>query len=243
MKFVGMILFALTLSAQGPATPSNALSVHWMVREDLFAGMLEDDHERLKKGLATLDAVGKYYDEAPVLSWRYMAEVTQAVWAYEAKDNTGFNRHYGLALTYLNRLRKVASGNDLALPEIFEGGALAVLAERFPESMRKGVWERAYAAYANLDKLQGESVNQMPMHIKGESLAGLAATAYRTGREAEMTKTLERMQVVLAKTPYAAVARKWAEDPAARSKVKMVCISCHEPNRLGSRIERSHFVK
>jgi hypothetical protein len=79
--------------------------------------------------------------------------------------------------------------------------------------------------------------------MKGESLAGLAATAYRTGREAELTKTLERMQGMLAKTPYASVAKKWAEDPAARSKVKMVCISCHEPNRLGNRIAMSHAVK
>jgi hypothetical protein len=117
------------------------------------------------------------------------------------------------------------------------------VADRFPEAMRAGAWERAYAAYAKLDELQGASVEQLPMHLKGESLSGLAATAYRTGREAEMKKTLERMQVVLAKTPYAVVAKKWAEDPAARSKVKMVCISCHEPNRLGNRIELSHAKK
>jgi hypothetical protein len=109
--------------------------------------------------------------------------------------------------------------------------------------MRKGAWERAYQAYAKLDELQVSYLDKFPMHMKGESLSGLAASAYRTGREAEMMKTLERMQAGLAKTPYAAVAKKWAEDPAARSKVKMVCISCHEPNRLGNRVELSHAVK
>jgi len=53
----------------------------------------------------------------------------------------------------------------------------------------------------------------------------------------------DRAGVQMAKTPYAAVAKKWAEDPAARDKVKMVCISCHEPNRLGNRVELSHAVK
>ncbi len=240
MKFTGLLLFALTLSAQ---VPSNSLSVNWLVREDLFAGLLEDDRDRLKKGVATLDSVATYYSEARVLSWRYLAEVTQAVWDYEAKDVTGFNRHYGLALTYLDRIRKVASGNELVLPEIFEGAVLVVLGDRLPEAMRKGSWERAYQAYAKLDLLQGDSVEKMPMHLKGESLSGLAAAAYRTGREAEMKKTLERIVSGMPKTPYASAAKKWMEEPESRTRLKIACISCHEPNRLGNRVELSHAVK
>ena len=240
MKIVGLILFASTLAAQ---VPSNTLSVNWLVREDLFAGLLENDRDRLKKGIETLDSVASYYDEPRVLCWRYLAEVTQAVWAYEAKDVTGFNRHYGLALTYLNRVRKVASGNDLVLPEIFEGAALMVLADRMPEAMRKGSKERAYQAYAKLDQLQGDSVEKLPMHMKGESLSGLAATAYQTGREAEMKKALERILSGMPKTPYATAAKKWIEEPESRARVKIACLSCHEPNRLGNRVELSHVVK
>lgn len=240
MKFTGLLLLALTVSAQ---VASNTLNVNWLVREDLFAGLLENDRDRLKKGIETLDAVANYYDEPRVLCWRYLAEVTQAVWAHEAKDVTGFNRHYGLAMTYLNRVRKVASGNDLVLPEIFEGAALMVLADRLPEAMQKGARERAYLAYAKLDQLQGDSVEKMPMHLKGESLAGLAATAYRSGREAEMKQALERILTGMPKTPYASVAKKWMEEPESRTRLKIACISCHEPNRLGNRLELSHKTK
>lgn len=240
MKFTGLLLLALTVPAQ---VPSNALSLNWLVREDLFAGLLENDRDRLKKGVATMDSVATFYSETRVLSWRYLAEVTQAVWDYEAKDLTGFNRHYGLALTYMDRVRKVASGNDLVLPEIFEGAVLLVLGDRLPEAMQKGARERAYLAYAKLDQLQGDSVEKMPMHLKGESLSGLAATAYRTGREAEMKQALERIVAGMPKTPYASVAKKWMEEPESRARVKIACISCHEPNRLGTRLELSHKTK
>jgi hypothetical protein len=52
----------------------------------------------------------------------------------------------------------------------------------------------------------------------------------------ELKQALERIMTGMPKTPYATVAKKWMEDPAARGKVKMVCISCHEPNRLGPRL-------
>ena len=240
MKSLLLLLAVVTLSAQ---PNPNRLTVDWLVREDIFAGLLDNDRARMQKGLETLDVVGKALPEGGVLAWRYAAEVVKAVWAYEAKDMVGFNRHYAVALTYLNQCRKLSVGERADIPEIFEGAVMAVLADRMPEKLRKGAWERAYLAYAKLDELQVGYLDKLPMHMKGESLAGLAATAYRTGREAEMVKTLERMQTGLAKTPYALVAKKWAEDPASRGKVKMVCISCHEPNRLGNRIEMSHAVK
>ena len=240
MRYLFLVLGAFSLCAQ---SNPNRLNVDWLVREDIFAGLLENDRVRLEKGLETLNAVSKSYSERSVLAWRYSAEVMKAVWAYEAKDMVSFNRHYGVALTYLDQCRKLSTGDAANLPEIFEGATMVVLADRLPEAMRKGAWERAYQAYAKLDELQVSYLDKLPMHMKGESLSGLAATAYRTGREAELTKTLERMQAGLAKTPYAAVAKKWAEDPSARSKVKMVCISCHEPNRLGNRVELSHAVK
>jgi hypothetical protein len=240
MKLLSLLLLAAFAFGQ---TLSNRLTIDWLVREDIFAGLLENDRARMAKGVETLDRVGSLYDPVSVVAWRYAAEVVEAVWALEAKDEAGFHRHYGVALSYLQQMRRLGVGPRAQIPEIFEGAVMAILADRLPEPMRKGAWERAYLAYAKLDELQVGELEKLPMHMKGESLAGLAATAYRTGREAELTKTLERMQGMLAKTPYASVAKKWAEDPAARSKVKMVCISCHEPNRLGNRIAMSHAVK
>jgi hypothetical protein len=205
--------------------------------------LLENDRARLEKGVETLDRVGSFYGEGQVVPWRYSVEALRAVWAWEAKDEQAFHRHYGMALAYLQQTRKLNTGPRANLPEIFEGAVMAILADRFPEPMRKGAWERAYLAYAKLDELQVGELEQLPMHMKGESLAGLAGTAYKTGREDVLTATLARIQTMMPKTPYAAVAKKWAESPESRGKVKMVCISCHEPNRLGNRLAASHAVK
>lgn len=240
MRCLCILFAALNLGAQ---PNPNRLTIDWLVREDIFAGLIDNDPVRFAKGLETLNTVGRHYPEASVFAWRYTAEAVQAVWAHEAKDTISFNRHYALALTYLDQSRKTSSGNYATIPEIFEGATMAVLAERMPEALRRGSWERAYKAYAKLDELQSSQVDKFPMHMKGESLSGLAATAYRTGREAEMMKTLERIQAGMPKTPYAAVAKKWADEPEARAKVKFVCISCHEPNRLGNRLELSLAVK
>lgn len=235
-----MMMVAVSLLAQAP---SNWLTLNWLVREDIFAGLLENDRARLAKGVETLERVGKYYPEFEVVAWKYSIEAIEAVWAHESQDEIGFRRHYGLALTYLNQLRKLTANGPKHLPEIFEGAVLGVLADRMPEGMRKGAWERAYLAYSKLDELQAAEFEKLPMHMKGESLAGLAVTASRTGREAEVMKALTRIQEGMPKTPYAMVAKKWAEEPESRGKVKLMCISCHEPNRLGNRVERSHAVK
>ncbi len=234
-----LLLFALAPGLWAQA-PSNGLSVTWLVREDLFAGMLDGDRERFKKGLETLDAVASYYPEAELLGWRYMAAATQAVWAHEAKDSVTFNRQFGIALTHMNRLRKLAVDRQAALPEIYEGAVMLVLADRLPEALRAGAKERAYQAYAKLGQLEVSYIENMPMHMKGESLSGFATTAFMTGRNEEAVKAFERVATSMPKTPYGLAAKKWLEDPESRGKVKTACLSCHEPNRLGARVEKSH---
>jgi len=83
-------------------------------------------------------------------------------------------------------------------------------------------------------------LDRLPMHMKGEIVAGLAVATQRTGRDGELSAALTRVQEMLPKTPYAAVAKKWAEDPTSRTRVRPGCISCREPDRLVPVIERSH---
>ena len=125
------LMCAWTLFAQ---TNPNRLTLDWLVREDIFAGLLENDRARLEKGLETLNTLGKAYPEGSVMAWRYSAEVVKAVWAYEAKDMVSFNRHYAVALTYLDQCRKLSKGDDADTPEIFEGATMVVMADRLPEA-------------------------------------------------------------------------------------------------------------
>ncbi|MBM3726313.1 MAG: hypothetical protein FJW40_12915 [Acidobacteria bacterium] len=239
---VTALLAATFLNGQAPAPVSNRLTLSWLVREDIFAGILANDRARFEKGVATLAAVGQYYPEPEVLGWRIAAETLRAVWAHEAGDQETFRRHYSLAMVYTDQCRRVSKGPMALFPEIFEGASMVLFADRLPEPLRKGAWERGYRAYAKLSELEKPRMAMLPPHVQGEILAGVALAAHKTGRDAEVGTALDAINQTLPGSPYAAAAKKWA-DPALRGKVQMVCVSCHDPHRLGSRIEAAHRVQ
>jgi hypothetical protein len=83
----------------------------------------------------------------------------------------------------------------------------------------------------------------MPVHFKGEVLAGLTQSAQRTGRSDETAQYLDRMLTVLANTPYEAMAKKWKEDPASAASSSLTCKNCHNPGRLAARLKALEQVK
>ena len=76
----------------------------------------------------------------------------------------------------------------------------------------------------------------MPVHFKGEVLAGMAQSAQRTGRTAEASEFVDKMLVLLANTPYEPTAKKWKEDPASAATTNLTCQNCHAPGRLAARL-------
>ncbi len=229
-----VLFFALNLAAQ------QRISLHWLVREDVFAGLLANDRARLEKGAKTLDAVASFYAEEDVLAWKFSMELMRAVWAREDGNAEDFRRHYAVSMTYIDRCRTLAKGARMIVPEIFEGATYVVVADRLPENLRKGAWERAYQSYKKLNELEAPRLDKLPTHMKGEILAGLAAATQRTGRLEELPVALETIQQKLPGTVYATAAKKWMADPESAAKVKMACLTCHEPNTLGPKLNELH---
>ena len=101
---------------------------------------------------------------------------------------------------------------------------------------RAAAWELGYTAYQRLWAMQGAVIDKLPLHMKGEVLAGLAQTAQRTGRDAETTQQIDRILTLLPDTAYAKQALVWKNDPAARSTGKLACQTCHGPGTLAARV-------
>ena len=87
-----------------------------------------------------------------------------------------------------------------------------------------------------LEELQKSAVDQLPVHLKGELLGGLAQAAERLGDREEAKGYLKRIVDTMPGTPYQARAQKWLDEPETAGKSAIVCQTCHEPGRLKNRL-------
>ena len=82
------LTFVTIAVAQSPEIVLNdsRLSVHTLLREDMFAGFLSDNMQRLAKGEKSLDILltKRPEQQANLLSWKGQAELYRAVRAHES---------------------------------------------------------------------------------------------------------------------------------------------------------------
>ena len=230
------LLFAVTAAVMCVSAQEfdSRLSVHTIVREDVLAGFLENNLERLTEGEKKVDALlgQRANAKADLLAWKGGATLYRAVRAHEANQPVEFKRLYAEAtdLFRLGREAGVTFGYSAVL-----GGSYATLGDRLPEAERAAGWKDAYDAYRQMYKAQEKTVDKMPLHLKGELLAGLAMSAQRTGKTEEAEQWTAKIIDSMPGTPYAARAMTWRNKPELMGRTSLACQSCHEQGRLVAR--------
>ena len=226
------------VSAQAPEPPlgETRLTVHTLLREDLFAGFMANDMVRFARGERNVEQLLKERPDqrGNVLAWRGLATMHRAVLAHEAGNAAEFLKQLEASRAAFAEAAKQTSGNDGVAP--ITGGTYAVFADRLPEPHRATAWADAYAAYSLLWKQQGAAIDKLPVHHRGEVLGGLVQSAQRTGRTEEMAQYLDRMITVMQGTPYETAAQEWKANPASAATTKVTCKNCHNPGRLTSQL-------
>jgi hypothetical protein len=231
------VAISSTVLAQAPEPPiaETRLTVHTLLREDIFAGFLQNDLTRLARAEKNIELLlaSRPADRAIIVAWQGSTQLTRAVLANEAKQPDRFREYYRRAQELFAEARKqTPPGAVFAIT----GGSLLVLADRLPERERAESWELAYTAYQQLWKAQADGIEKLPLHFKGEVLTGLAQTAQRTGRDAELEPHIDRILTLLPDTAYAKTARQWKDDPGSRATAKIACQTCHAPGTLVARL-------
>jgi hypothetical protein len=213
------------------------LSVHTLLREDVFGGYRQDNLQRLARAERHIEILLKDRpaERGNILAWKAGAGLYRAVRAHEAGQADEFERRYAAALSDFTEAGKTTSGNGGVAA--ITGGTLSIFADRLPPQHRSAAWALAYDSYAKLWKEQGAQIDELPVHHKGEVLSGLTQAAQRTGRTDEAARYLDRMLVVLAGTPYEATAKQWKADPAVAATTSLTCKNCHTPGRLLNQVE------
>jgi tetratricopeptide (TPR) repeat protein len=237
--FAILVTISAVVPAQAPEPPlsDTRLTIHTLVREDVFAGFLQNDLVRLaraEKNIETLLA-SRPADRPGLLAWQGSTALARAANANEAKQPDQFRQQYRRAQDLFTEAMKLAP-EDIGVFAI-TGGSQVTLADRLPAAERTASWELGYTAYQRLWKLQEQIIEKLPLHHKGEVLSGLAQSAQRTGRSDEANAHLDRILTLMPDTVYANRARQWKDDPSTAAKTKLACQTCHAPGTLAARIK------
>ncbi|MFN0100668.1 MAG: hypothetical protein ACKV2U_01120 [Bryobacteraceae bacterium] len=225
----------LAVAQDKPIDKPKNIRVSTWVREDLFAGFLEGDMARHAQGEKKLDSIlAGNPNAADAWGWKGGAELLHAVRAYEAGDIAGFEAGYAKAKVAFARTAEIAKQipqYGVALHAI-AGGSFTVFGDRMPPQYRREAWQNVRAHYTALRAIQKDEFDKLPVHFRGEIMAGLAQAAQRLG-EAENAKTLtQELATALPGTPYAVFAKRWLDQPETMAKSKVTCATCHDAGRL-----------
>jgi hypothetical protein len=238
LSVVSLVANSAAVPAQSPEPPitDTRLTVHTLLREDIFAGFLQGDLARMARAEKNADLLlaSRPMDRPAILAWQGGIALTRAVMANDAKQADQFRQQYRRAQDLFAEAMKLAP-NDVGVFAI-TGGSQVSIADRLPAAERKAAWELGYTAYQRLWKMQEQMIENLPLHHKGEVLSGLAQTADRTGRREEADAGVDRILTLLPDTPYASRARQWKDDPSGRATSRLACQTCHAPGMLVSRI-------
>ena len=230
-----VVVSAAVIAAEEPPLSDTRFPVNTLVREDIFAGFIDDDMERFARGERNIESLleQRPKERAVLLAWKGGATLYRAVRALEDDRAEEFRDKYRRALELFAEAIKLGP-NDVGVAAT-TGGTYVVFADRLPEEYRRTAWSRAYDLYGMLWKRQAAVLTKLPTHMRGELLGGLAQSAQRTGRRREAVEYVDKILSLLPGTPYEPVARQWKKEPEAAVRTSIACLSCHAPGRLAAR--------
>src|SRR5262245_23519738 len=160
-KIFLLVLFVTVALAQSPEPPlsDTRLTVHTLLREDIFAGLLMDDMERFTRGERNIQTLLEKRPDAKsdLLAWKGSATLYRAVRAHEANRNDEFQQKYREALDLFSQARQISPENGGAAA--ITGGTYVLFGDRLPKEYRAAAWSQAYDSYQTLWKQQGAAVD------------------------------------------------------------------------------------
>jgi tetratricopeptide (TPR) repeat protein len=232
-----LLLVVSVVAAQSlePPLSDTRLRVPTLVREDIFAGLLYNDEERMARGEKNIDLLleKRPEEKAVLFTWKAGTTLYRAIQALEKNRSDEYRMKYRQAMDLLSQARQL-DPNGIRV-NAGHGGITVILGDRLTPEHRPALWAQGYDSFRVLWKEQGETVSMLPVHLRGELLAGLATTAQRTGRTEEMNLYLDKIIELLPGSPYESVAKEWKK-PGSAGKSRLTCLSCHDQGRLANRM-------
>jgi hypothetical protein len=233
----GLVLASASLAGVGGQDrepPPKNISFYTWVREDTFAGWMNNDLARHAKGMTrTQEWLDEHPNDAEATNWLGTGKMFEAARAFEAGDQAGGDRLFQESVALMEK-GATLDPNDGGV-RATAGGTYMFFARKLPDRHYRTAIEKAREHYAVLYKMQESMLDKFPLHLKGEVLAGVAETEFRVGDRDKGIAFLNRIASGMPGTPYAQTAETWLKAPESVTKQdRLVCQSCHEAGRFVS---------
>src|SRR4030095_2213513 len=229
-----MLLTPALSYAQRPPT---GLSVYTWTREDIFAGLIAGNFEQLNAGMKKLDEIlGQNPNDPDALAMRAAVLSALAVRDLDKGDTAAFNRQYDEAIRLLDAAYKT-DPKAIGVNAVY-GGVTLYNYDKLPDQRRQHALQMARRSYNLLYTAQEKALENLPLHLKGEVLAGVAETELRSGNTSQAQTYLKRIVETMPDTAYARRAQQWLTNPnSVTATSRLVCQSCHGPGRPNKVVE------
>ena len=226
--------FLALVGAQAPGARPASISIHTWVREDVFGGFMDNDMVRFERGEAKVrEYLAEAPDRADASAWMAGIKLHRAGLAFSEQKTADGEALVNEAIALMDAAVAKAP-NDFGATAT-TGGSIVTLANKLPEKYYDDLMRRARAQYAKLYAAQSPALAQLPLHLKGELLAGVAETEFRVGDKERAKVVLQQIITELPDTAYAKSAAMWLASPEKVTRdTKLVCQSCHQAGRLSA---------
>jgi hypothetical protein len=213
------------------APPPKPERFDMLVRDDFFAGLLEDDQAALDRAMKLCeDTLRRDPRHAEAMVWHGGGLILRAGAAFRAGQR---ERGMGLWSEGLSEMdRAVALAPDEVGTRIPRGATLLAVSPFVPEPERTRLLDKGLGDYERVLQLQKDHFARLPRHARTQLLFGLADGWNRRGDQERARGYFERVRQVAAGTPYgdradAFLAGKTEPAPVA-------CGGCHAADRISS---------
>ena len=233
-----LLIAAAAAVASAQPKPANVPLTTW-VREDLFSGPMANDTVRFEAGMKKVETyLAEKPDDPTAVAFLAFGEMCRAVAALEAGGRAEFASGYEKSMKDFERANSLAKPNDQSVAAIM-GGTFSLLSERLPEARRTEAYQAVRDNFTRLRAAQKPFFDQLPVHMRGEVIAGLAQASYKLGMDDDAKAYLAEIVAKLPGTPYASRAQKWIDNAESAGKSSLTCLTCHDPGRLKNRMAQT----
>ena len=217
-------------AAGAPAAPA-APRFDYLVREDFFAGMA-GDRARLERAMKLCEAtLAREPAHAEAMVWYGSGLLVLAGQSFQGGDPVKGGELWQRGLRTM--ADAVALAPDRVGVRIPRGATLIMAARRLPPGAQsRELLETGVADYERVLMLQTPQWERLPVHARGELLAGLAEGSHGLGRDDAARAYLTRMVQELAGSAYQARARAWL-DTGTPPPGGVSCGGCHRSDGRG----------